>query len=1346
MMSLMRAAPAGLAAAWIGACSAAVEPSATPMAPASAISQAEGAVAYPTSTGDVDEVVRPERDLAPRGSDDTVHVAPPTGEREADRASILAALERIRPGGTVQFAPGMYLIGEIIRVPVNRVTLLGHAEGTVIRGCDPDTFPEFPAALLACHGFELSGGHQTVRNLTFEYTWHGLFIGCCFPADEEALQANEPPERIQPGGHLVEGNIFRYAPNGIRVIGESSEPTVIRHNTFIDVYHAIGVNGRTVHFVDNHIFVQDPGRVPISTHPGGAINLTPFGRGPDHTSCANNVIAGNRIEGHPEAIGIWIDYAATSCRNNTVRDNTIRVQRVSFAAPWFGIRFSDEADSTLVGMPLFLYNIAAAKSQTSDPGQESFLEENVIEGNRIIGAEGLGIHLLHASRNRVANNTISAIRPRDPFPGNDLHLGNPPGWSEANGTGILVSAGSDENEIRDNTFDDVASHAIVLEGDRNRVETRSASDVVRDLGSDNQVASSPTPPAAHEEIEALTARFVRALNDESWRLLAPFYAPDAVLTLSGGAVLAGRQAILDWFRPIVARIRGVEATGSRIEEGERGITATTSYTARFAPVADPVAATFTNTWARQPDGSWLIVAGSFEPPGDATVESHGPIRSGYFDVDGARLHYLDFGGEGIPVLFISSGDRTAYAFMEFAPRFTDRNRVLALSQRGAGPSGGDPAPILPADVLGRDIIALLDTLGIERVVVAHMWEHVLIYLAEQHPERLAGLVFLEGFPPRGIRVEDRLGLFGMLARNQAALWGADPGVAASSGYNFRFLEGGAVVGVPSLLFVDGNRTEESEWEQLVEFAHFAGRNPGLFPDAEARTYFERLAADEEMQERGRTFWRDIVVPAQLAGEAAFHRAFSGSLRTVPLESRAIGYGYRDAPDAIDPHIRTFFAEVDALERRRRDTIHVAPPTGVRETDRASVLSAVDRVLPGGTVQFAPGTYIVGRMISIAKPGVTLLGHPDGTTLRGCDARGFDQVGRDMVATWMGELGPGESQTSMDDCSIFGFTGGHATVRGLTFESAWSGLILGCCEAELKARPTDGGYLIESNTFRDIINGVRAIHWAADSTVIRRNTFVNTFHAVSAFGSRLHVLDNEVSVPDAARISVIGYPGFAIAVAGGTLPGDTAAIPCDGNVIGGNRVEGHPDGIVVIALPGTTCRHNVILDNAILASTPSFDRSTPSGRSFGDDDTAPSIITGVPLSLFAFADQDLRPGAVEESVVEGNSVTGAHGVGIELVRASGNRIANNTVSDIRRRERFPGNVVGSVPEWADANGSGIWVSPGSDGNEIVGNTFETIASHAIVLEGEHNRVETRRVSDTVRDVGRGNTVERRPAGP
>jgi hypothetical protein len=141
---------------------------------------------------------------APAGSD-IVNVAPPTGEREADRASILGALERVRPGGTVQFAPRTYMMGgEIIRITIPDLTLLGHTEGTTLRGCQPEEMVrELGARVLGerCNLLEPAGPRQAVRNLTFEHAFWALHVGCCW----EVFPFMEGGE----GGQLIEGNTFR---------------------------------------------------------------------------------------------------------------------------------------------------------------------------------------------------------------------------------------------------------------------------------------------------------------------------------------------------------------------------------------------------------------------------------------------------------------------------------------------------------------------------------------------------------------------------------------------------------------------------------------------------------------------------------------------------------------------------------------------------------------------------------------------------------------------------------------------------------------------------------------------------------------------------------------------------------------------------------------------------------------------------------------------------------------------------------------------------------------------------------------------------------------------------------
>jgi haloalkane dehalogenase len=423
----------------------------------------------------------------------TVHVAAPTGDQEHDRASILAAFEQIHPGGTVQFAAGMYRVGRFIEVAVPGIALVGHPNGTTIRGCDPAVFDDMDVATIECNGFSLTGGHQTVRGLTFEYAWHALALGG-LTCDDDGCRPGPPPVESRPGGYVVERNTFHHTPNGIRVFGQWSEPAVIRDNRFMNTYHAVMINGMAAHILDNDISVPEPERVPYTRHPGLALLIGGWAA-EGVPACERNVIAGNRIEGHPDAIAIAV-FPQGACRHNEIRDNTIEVARVRFAAPSKAIQVRNAADSILVGVSIALLNGVLG---------DGIIEDNRIEGNRILGASGVAIEIVGASKNRIANNTVTGVVPRDPFPGNTL-FPEEPRWSDANGSGIWVSPGSDGNEIVGNTFEAVAGPAVVLEGDRNRVETRSASDAVRDLGSGNRVVAGTAPTAVDEEVRAREQR------------------------------------------------------------------------------------------------------------------------------------------------------------------------------------------------------------------------------------------------------------------------------------------------------------------------------------------------------------------------------------------------------------------------------------------------------------------------------------------------------------------------------------------------------------------------------------------------------------------------------------------------------------------------------------------------------------------------------------------------------------------------------------------------------------------------------------------------------------------------
>jgi parallel beta-helix repeat protein len=743
---------------------------------------------------------------------DTVFVAPPTGERTNDRASILAALEHVAPGGTVQFAAGTYLVGEMIRISTPDITVLGHAEGTTLRGCDPEAFADRASSMEACNGLELAGARQTVRGITFEHAFWALHLGCCL--DDWPMHRTE-------GGHLVEGNTFRSARTGVRVNGDWTEPAIIRNNRFLNNWHSVSINGNTVHLLDNDISAPEPEQVPFHGVPWDAVKLGPplpyhgaeaaQGRG-----CSNNVIAGNRIDGIVDGIRIEIYEPGTTCRHNVIRDNTIDVGRARPRAADGFIR-SDPSDPSFVGVPLALLNYPQAfhgsdvvwtdagwrRSQESGgrggDWADSAIEDNVIEGNRISGAEGVGMEILHASRNRIVNNTITGIKVRERFPGNyfgplpELELR--PAWQAANGSGIWLSPGSDENEILGNTFEDVAAGAIVLEGGRNRVEHRDASDAVRDLGSGNRVSVN-----AHE------SRFV--------------------------------------------------------------------------------------------------------------------------DARGIRLHYLDFGGSGLPLLFVHDWYEDAHTWTAMAPAYAGAHRVLAMTRRGYGESD-DVGWGYDVGTQAEDILGFMDALGIERAVIVgrHPTTQDMTWIAEHHPERAAGLVYLYHamYPSPGDARWLRDRAFAEMFMRYGGCWMGEEAYARGAPrllYRPHYAdEERRRIEVPAISFThpqDG-AAGEGELDLLdltLALATSADPGGGVCDAASIAAPVDWLTALANDPERLDAVRALVPTGAERRRYAeAFERAFGTNLRIVRLEDYPAG-GHRGDPEAYHPYIRSFLEDIDARERRR----------------------------------------------------------------------------------------------------------------------------------------------------------------------------------------------------------------------------------------------------------------------------------------------------------------------------------------------------------------------------------------------------------------------------------------------
>jgi pimeloyl-ACP methyl ester carboxylesterase len=124
-------------------------------------------------------------------------------------------------------------------------------------------------------------------------------------------------------------------------------------------------------------------------------------------------------------------------------------------------------------------------------------------------------------------------------------------------------------------------------------------------------------------------------------------------------------------------------------------------------------------------------------------------KSDFVDVNGIRLHCLDWGGKGPTLIFLPGMGSSAYIFDKFAPRFTDRFRVLALTRRGQGDSdypetGYDP------DTLTEDIRQFMDCLSVEKAILAgHSLAGVeLTHFAATFPARVDKLIYLDALDDR----------------------------------------------------------------------------------------------------------------------------------------------------------------------------------------------------------------------------------------------------------------------------------------------------------------------------------------------------------------------------------------------------------------------------------------------------------------------------------------------------------------------------------------------------------------------------------------------------------------------
>jgi non-heme chloroperoxidase len=113
-----------------------------------------------------------------------------------------------------------------------------------------------------------------------------------------------------------------------------------------------------------------------------------------------------------------------------------------------------------------------------------------------------------------------------------------------------------------------------------------------------------------------------------------------------------------------------------------------------------------------------------------------------------RLEVIDWGGSGRAVVLLAGLGNTAHDLAQFGRALATNYHVYGITRRGFGESSV-PARGYGADRLGDDVLAVIDSLQLQRpIVAAHSFGgEELSSIGSRHPEKVAGLIYLDAAYP-----------------------------------------------------------------------------------------------------------------------------------------------------------------------------------------------------------------------------------------------------------------------------------------------------------------------------------------------------------------------------------------------------------------------------------------------------------------------------------------------------------------------------------------------------------------------------------------------------------------------
>lgn len=119
-------------------------------------------------------------------------------------------------------------------------------------------------------------------------------------------------------------------------------------------------------------------------------------------------------------------------------------------------------------------------------------------------------------------------------------------------------------------------------------------------------------------------------------------------------------------------------------------------------------------------------------------------ESSYVEVHGAKMHYVDTGGDGDPIVLVHGIPSWSYLWRNVVPHLEDRGRVIAVDLIGFGRSDKPDAENTLA-VQTKHFDRFIDSLGLKEItlVVHDMGSFVGLNYAMNHQDKIKAIVCME---------------------------------------------------------------------------------------------------------------------------------------------------------------------------------------------------------------------------------------------------------------------------------------------------------------------------------------------------------------------------------------------------------------------------------------------------------------------------------------------------------------------------------------------------------------------------------------------------------------------------